>query len=94
MKLIARDRTNNDRISRVYVSYFLNDTKQASDYTNSDGEVVFKVATDSLVRFDFDHVAFAPIEPFESRIFKGKQTDTVTLMIRMYFNKVHEFSRW
>lgn len=93
VRIITKDRTNNDRVSRVYVTSFANDTVLKKDYTNSKGEVVFLVPTDKMIRFSFEHVAFSEIENFTPRIFKGGLTDTATVQIKMYFTKVHELEQ-
>lgn len=93
VRIIAKDRTNNDFVNRVLISGIVNDTVFQKKYTNTKGEAVLLVPTNTQIRFTFEHVAFSITDNLPLKTFSGKITDTTTLLVKMYFNKIKELDQ-
>jgi hypothetical protein len=87
IRIIAKDRSNSDPISRVYIRQFQGDSLVTSQYTTLKGIAYFKVSTSKATTFELEHIAFNPIEEIPTKVFSGKPTDTLTLQVRMYYSK-------
>lgn len=89
VRIIAKDRSNGDPVSRVYIRQYQGDSLITSQYTNLKGTAYFHVSTNEVTAFELDHIAFNPSEEIPKKVFSGKATDTVTILVRMYYSKEH-----
>lgn len=87
LKIITKDRSNGDPVSRAFIRHFENGTQINSGYTSLNGIAFFTVSTTQVSSFEIEHVAFNPLEKIPAKVFIGKTTDTITIVVRMYFSK-------
>ncbi|TSJ47838.1 hypothetical protein [Fluviicola chungangensis] len=87
VRIITRDRSNGDPISRVYIRQYQGDSLVATHYTSLKGIACFQVSTTELTSFELEHIAFNPLEKIPAKIFSGKPSDTLNLPVRMYYSR-------
>lgn len=87
VRIVAKDRSNGDPVSRVFIRQYQGDSMVKSQYTNLKGAAYFTVSTTEATRFELEHIAFSPLENIPTKIFSGKPGDTLTLQVRMYYLK-------
>lgn len=87
VRIIAKDRSNGDPVSRVYIKQYQGDSLITSQYTSLKGTAYFKVSTKELTNFELEHIAFNPLENIPAKVFSGKPSDTLTIQVRMYYSK-------
>ncbi|MNY03729.1 hypothetical protein D3C86_1363630 [compost metagenome] len=51
------------------------------------GTACFRVSTEKSTRFDIEHIAFNPMEQLPAKVFSGKPSDTLTILVRMHYSK-------
>lgn len=89
VRIIAKDRSNGDPVSRVYIRQYQGDSLVTSQYTTLKGTAYFQVSTKEATTFELEHIAFNPLETIPTKVFSGKPTDTLTIQVRMYYSKEH-----
>ncbi|MDR0801978.1 hypothetical protein [Fluviicola sp.] len=87
VRIITKDRTNGDPVSRVFIRQYQGDSMVKAQYTNLKGVAYFTVSTKEATHFEMEHIAFSPLEDIPTKIYSGKPTDTLTLQVRMYYLK-------
>lgn len=87
IRIIAKDRSNGDPVSRVFIRQYQGDSMVKSQYTNLKGAAYFSVSTKEATRFEMEHIAFNPLEDIPVKIYSGKPNDTLTIQVRMYYLK-------
>lgn len=87
VRIIAKDRSNGDPVSRVFIRQYQGDSMVKSQYTNLKGAAYFTVSTQEATRFELEHIAFSPLEDIQTKIYSGKANDTLTVQVRMYYLK-------
>jgi hypothetical protein len=89
VRIITKDRSNGDPVSRVYIRQFQGDSLVSSQYTNLKGMAYFRVSTKEATKFELEHIAFNPLENIPVKVFSGKPNDTITIHVRMHYFKEH-----
>lgn len=87
VRILAKDRSNGDPVSRVFIRQYQEDSLVTSKYTTLKGNAYFTVSTEKVTRFEIEHIAFNPMEQLPVKVFSGKPTDTLTLLVRMHYSK-------
>ena len=87
VRIIAKDRSNGDPVSRVYIKQYQGDSLITTQYTSLKGIACFSVSTKEVTSFELEHIAFYPLEKIPAKVFSGKPSDTLTIQVRMYYSK-------
>lgn len=87
IKILAKERTNGDPISRVQIRQFTGDSLIQTEFTNSKGYALFQVSSIKPTRFECDHVAFEPLNQLPEKIFQAKKGDTLFFTVRFYYSR-------
>lgn len=87
VRIITKDRSNGDPVSRVYIRQYQGDSLITSQYTSLKGTAYFRVSTREITRFELEHIAFNLLEDIPAKVFPGKPSDTLTIQARMYYSK-------
>lgn len=87
VRIITKDRSNGDAVSRVFIRQYQNDSLVKTQYTNLKGTAYFSVSTKETTRFDLEHIAFNPLDQIPTKIYSGKPNDTITIHVRMHYSK-------
>lgn len=87
VRILAKDRSNGDPVSRVFIRQYQGDSLVTTKYTTLKGTAYFHVSTEKATRFEIEHIAFNPMEQLPTKVFSGKPSDTLTLLVRMHYSK-------
>lgn len=87
VRILAKDRSNGDPVSRVFIRQYQGDSLVTAKYTSLKGTAHFLVSTQKATRFEIEHIAFNPVQQLPEKVFSGKPSDTLTLLVRMHYSK-------
>jgi hypothetical protein len=86
------DRATKDPISQVAIHVVGNPAWAKVMYTNRTGFAYLTVPQQDSLQFEFEHVAYTAINPPPKQKYPGKSSDTVTVVVKMNFNKTREIA--